>query len=102
MEVLGCVGAIIVWIAAVILRGWVLTVMWGWFMVPVFNAPSISIAAGLGISMIVSFLTSEHKPATKSETPKSEAWLRLAEQLVFAILYPLLTLAVGYIVQLFM
>ena len=36
------IGALLVPLA--ILRGWVLSILWGWFMVPVFGLPALGIA----------------------------------------------------------
>ena len=38
-------------------RGYVLSIIWGWHIVPVFGLPAISVATGWGISVIVGFLT---------------------------------------------
>ena len=45
--------AIIVW------RGYVTSVLWGWFAVPVFNVPEISIPVAVGIAGTVAMLTHE-------------------------------------------
>lgn len=102
MEVLGCVGAVIVWVSTVVLRGWVLTVLWGWFVASTFNVRPLTITAAIGLSMIVAFLTAQYKPTKNTTSSKKNSWTMLAEQLVFAIIYPLLSLGIGYIVQLFM
>jgi len=47
-------------IVAMILNGYILSIMWGWFIVPVFEVKELSIAYAIGISITVAMLT--HKP----------------------------------------
>jgi len=44
-------------VIATILNGWVLTILWGWFIMPVFNFPALSLVPGIGLALIVSYLT---------------------------------------------
>ena len=77
-----------------ILRGYVLSVLWGWFVVPTFGLPALSIPIAIGISLILAFTT--HQISVKKEEDKS-----FGTQFSNIILYPLLTLAIGWIVTLF-
>ncbi|MBU4347936.1 hypothetical protein KJ671_00275 [Patescibacteria group bacterium] len=43
-----------------ILRGYVLSVLWGWFIVPVFHLPELTLAVAIGIAMIMSIITHQH------------------------------------------
>lgn len=87
-------------VVAAILRGWILTVLWGWFIVPL-GVPSISIATALGIVIIIDMLV--HRPDT-SETKKDKV-TSVPELLgiVFskAFLSPLITLGLAAIVAAF-
>lgn len=76
-----------------IIRGLVVSYMWGWFMVPIFALPEISIVPAIGIAMTLSYLI-KGLPEVKKEEWK-EILLRNA-------LGPLSVLSVGYIVHLFM
>ena len=101
MEILGCFGSIVILLAAVILNGWALSVMWGWFIIPVFNAPPLDIAPAIGLAMVVSFLTARRKTESRTKGEKGK-WENLLTELAIAVLYPLMALAFGYVVQLFM
>jgi hypothetical protein len=39
-----------------LLRGALLQLLWGWFVVPVFHLPSLSLVQALGIALVVTFL----------------------------------------------
>lgn len=86
-------------VVAAILRGWILTVLWGWFIVPL-GVPSISIATALGIVIIIDMLV--HRPDT-SETKDKVATVPELLGIVFskAFLSPLITLGLAAIVASF-
>ena len=69
-------------------------------MVPVFDAPNLSIAAAIGLSAVVGFLTSDH---AKEKGEKAD---NMTEAVFIAALraigVPALYLGVGYVVHLFM
>lgn len=77
-----------------ILSGWVLSVLWGWFIVPAFHLPALSIPAAIGVSLIAGKLTHQFQHEPENAKP----WKVLA----FGILSPFMTLAMGYVVRSFM
>ena len=76
-----------------IVRGFVLSYLWTWFLVP-FGLPEIGVAWAIGLSMIVAYLT--HEGAYTG--PADEAWGKFAGSLFS----PFLLLLFGYIVHSFM
>jgi hypothetical protein len=80
----------------IIFQGWVLTVLWSWFVAPTFNLPELSIAVAIGLSLVVSMFktyTASNKELTQNE--------KLTNALA-TVLVPLFTLFFGWIVHLFM
>jgi hypothetical protein len=106
-SVFGCLG---VWVALVfvlvfgpILNGWVLSILWDWFIVYQFGLPSISIPVAIGISLTASMLTSRPKLDNTKSTGKSNSNLEnFAELFGIGFGTPLLILFLGYIVKLFL
>ena len=86
-------GLIVLMIVAYLLNGVVLKLLWGWFMVPTLGLPVISLVQAIGIGIVISFLTQQHIPRDEDEKKKL---------LVFEILKPVFTIAVGWVVHLFM
>jgi hypothetical protein len=84
-------------VVASILRGWVLSILWAWFVVP-FGCPHIDIAHAIGISMVVSFLTYQH---IESDSDKSGLEQTIA-LCVSGLLQSLFALGLGWIVHSFM
>ena len=85
-------------IVSSIWNGYVLTVLWGWFVVPTFHLPVLTLAPAIGIALVIGFMT--HRPDVKSdETPIGEKIIRAS---IDAILYPLIALIIAWVVHLFM
>jgi hypothetical protein len=81
-----------------ILNGFALTVMWGWFIVPVFELPALAIVPAIGLALVAGFLT--HQPMEqRTDQLISDT---LLDSLVFSVLRPLEFLFIGWIVSLFL
>ncbi len=94
--VLGLVvaGVLLAALSAVV-NGWVLSILWGWFMVPTFGLPALSIPAAIGVALVVHYLTSEFNDAKDPE----RKWY---VPLIYALTKPLCALLVGAIVHSFL
>jgi hypothetical protein len=86
--------AVIGLVISTMFRGFILSVLWGWFMVPIFNLPVLAIAPAIGLSVIVTFLTAS-LPDEKSERSFSFA-------IGYSLVFSALSLLIGYVVTLFM
>jgi putative Mn2+ efflux pump MntP len=76
------------------LRGWAIKVLWGWFVVPVFGLPALTVMSAIGVSMVIVALNPNYsKPNTKDDT----ALERAAFTLFMAILFPLMSVGIGII-----
>lgn len=64
-----------------ILRGFVISKLWAWFVTSSFGIPSIGIAASIGISLLVSYLTYQYSH-TEDKRP-------FAEKMTSMLLLPL-------------
>lgn len=79
-----------------LLRGYAMYKCWGWFMVPTFGLPTLSIIQALGVGLTVGVL---HPHPFSSNKDDEEKWYK---PLVMQLLYPIVVLAVGYIYHCFM
>lgn len=94
----------ILWILAVILgvgatvwKGYVMTILWSWFLIPAFGFPILSIPVAIGITMVIALCVAV--PSKKSETDPG----KLAGMVVaYGYLVPLFSLGIGWIVKQFM
>ncbi len=80
--------------AQALLEGICVSLLWGWFMVPLFDLPSIGVAGGIGMAVLGSLLSNSAPPAKSSD----EALYRT----LLSFVNPVLLLAIGYIAHLFM
>ncbi|MGC9605262.1 MAG: hypothetical protein ABSF56_00680 [Minisyncoccia bacterium] len=80
-----------------ILDGFVLSVLWGWFVVPVFHLPVLKIIPAMGISMIVGYLTM-HSGSYNEEVERGWGYM-LYLSLGTSLLYALLALSFGWVLH---
>ena len=82
-----------------LLRGYVLSILWRWFMVPTLGLPALSIPQAIGIALVVGMLThqSHHYPENKDEKTSTKVVRSLGP-----FVAPFATLLVGWIVHQFM
>jgi len=81
-----------------LLRGYVLTVLWGWFIVPTFHLPQLSLAAAIGVALVVHFTT--HQVDIKNDG--FEWGERIQRVFLWVVLMPVAALSLGWVIHLFM
>ena len=83
-----------------LINGLVLSNLWGWFVVPTFGLPQLSLVPAIGVAMVVRFLTHQYieSPEKKEKKDSTERWTGL----VVTLFSPFITLLFGWIVHLFM
>jgi hypothetical protein len=98
-SLIACLGVILGFILIpliAILQGWVFTVLWGWFVVPTFHAPELSIAVAIGLTIVVGMF--RRVDIDMREKTSNE---KLTEAIA-TIVMPFVFLFLGWIVTLFM
>jgi len=83
-----------------VLSAWVITIMWSWFVVPVFALPLLTKAQALGLSLLVGYITWQYTN-TNSDS-ESGPWKWFGRAVGLAIFRPLLVLAISWVVHLFL
>jgi len=100
VRIVGWISTVLfTFVVIVALRGWVLTKLWGWFVVTTFGLAQISIPQAIGLSLLVIFFQREQKTEkTGADWFKSEfagvCWRGIAG--------PLACLGFGWIYSLFL
>ena len=79
--------------------GYVLSILWTWFLVPTFHIHTITIPCAIGLNLIVSMLVVKSQDIETSKEKKASS--ALAQGLAMSIVYPLVILAMGAIVHTF-
>jgi len=82
----------------ILLVGFVFLTFWGWFVVPTFDLPTLTLPAAIGIALAVQFIT-KHTPLTSEERTDKEFWEDWAARTFFI---PAFALGIGWVVHLFM
>lgn len=88
----------LVWFAALLFfsavwSGYVLTILWGWFIVPAFKLPILSIPVAIGMTLIIRYLTSGG--GSHIEKKENKEW---HTTFIIAFAKPLAVLFLGWIV----
>lgn len=94
IAVAGVLGLIVLVFLEFLLKGWVLSVMWLWFMVP-FGLPAIGIAWSVGVAMIVGVMA---KQTDYKQDDRPTDW----DKVVIAYIVPFVILGIAWIVHQFM
>jgi hypothetical protein len=80
--------------------GYVLSVLWAWFVASQFiGAPSLSIPAAIGLAITVRYLTINHRTDPNDKRPAAE---KITEGVVTSFVNPAFALLFGYVVHLFL
>lgn len=85
-------GTLIVITATSLWQGFVLKLLWGWFVSPIFGLPKLAFMSAAGLLLLTSFLTAHHIPRTNEQT---------IEALNSHFSMPALVLCVGWIFHFF-
>jgi len=86
---IGIIGFIAV---AAIWRGYVVSVLWGWFAVPLLHLPPMGVAQAMAIGLLASVLTHQYVP---SDSDKEDWW----KQFFYIALMPLAALLIAWILK---
>lgn len=78
-----------------VLSGWAISILWKWFIFPVFDLRIISIPEAIGISLIIAHLT--HQTPTNKDG-RDHPFL---SSILTSMLKPLCAVCIGWIVKLF-
>ena len=88
--------------ASTLFSGFVLATLWGWFLVPTLHVGAITTLQAAGISVVVKFLTYQVNIKELLDTDEGpDKWKKPAAGVIFAFVYPLLTLLVGWVIHQF-
>ena len=83
-------------IGCTILSGYVLSILWAWFIVSTFGLPLLTVPVAIGVMLVVGYLT---KQSDFNNSDREDYQKRMN---VVQIVKPLSALAVGWIIKLFM
>ena len=100
----GCLGIILFAIASVffgaVASGWVLSIVWAWFVMPLFPlVPILTIPQAIGFSLVTGMLAGSSSQTDNKERTTGEAIVHL---LAIAFGRPIMILVIAYIIKSFL
>lgn len=97
LSVGGVLAFLVLWASSVALSGWVLTILWSWFISPTFNLPLLTFGQALGVSLIAG-MVSHQLNRDEFSTKKDESHLKtIGISLSWLYLRPLALLFFGWL-----
>lgn len=98
---LGLVAILVLVVYSVCLSGWAFSLLWGWFIVPVFGAPMLLVSQAIGISLVVTYLT--HHDRVSSKKKEGETFTSVMIEIILtATIKPLFAVGMGWLITLFL
>lgn len=89
----GCVGMLLTIPTLAALRGWTMSILWGWFVVPIFHVDPLTIPRAMGLSVFAGIFYSS---SFAQEDPK---WASFGKKAIIWFVAPFLSLFTGWIVK---
>lgn len=77
-----------------VVSGYVLSILWGWFVAPLFGVPELGVINAIGLAIIIAYMTRGESSVEKNED--------IIIKIVNAFLKPSFALLIGWLVTLFM
>ena len=87
--VLGVLTLMIIW------QGYVLSILWDWFIAPDFHITALGLAEAIGLTLIINYLTKS------VDTDKKYELSDLGRKVFSSITMPLVALGIGWVVHFF-
>lgn len=98
---LGLFWSIVFIFLGVLLDAWVVMLLWGWFIVPVFNLPALGYLQAMGVSLVIGYLTFQ-SPADEKKKDGPNLKDQTIHWLTYDVYVRLFCLFIGWIVHFFL
>lgn len=103
-KVWGCFGMfiafVVILVLSTVLGGWVMSILWAWFVVPTLGLPAISIVEAIGLTMAIRVLVNGYGSTSNKKYDDLSDLIANMVTVLFGM--PLMLLGIGYIIHLFM
>ena len=86
-------------VVATLLKGYLLSVMWRWFMVPILSLPQLSVVQAIGIVLVVAMLTHQNHGYHED---KDQSMAKQVKTIIAPLLELLIAFLVGWVVHHYM
>lgn len=100
-KLVSCLGYTVISIGTIVyatlVSGLVLAVLWGWFMVPIFKLPELTMMQAVGIGYVVSYMTQRVDMSSKDE--ENSIGMKLVKAFMAVTGKAVVFLVFGYIIK---
>lgn len=96
MKFIGIITAVIfTTVVSAIWSGYVFNILWAWFIMDIFKLPSLSTPLAIGIMLVIKFATYQY---SYTEAEEGEREKKLIAVIWFSMMYPAISLLMGWII----
>lgn len=96
------IGGLVVLVGADLLNGWVLSILWRWFIVPTFNLPHLQVVPAMGIAVVVSHLTGHGGRSNSQDDDEESLGETVVKNVFYSVITSFLALFVGWVIHFFL
>jgi len=94
----GCLVLLLAMPLGILIKGWALKILWGWFVAPLFHLPYLTAAQAFGIACFTGLLLKGLSASeTKSET--ADIWTVVGNGLSTILLSPVISVGFGWLIK---
>ena len=97
VALLGILAMVAIVVGSAIWHGYVFSVLWGWFAVPAFGLPALSLAMSIGVALLANYAT-YHRVTVPSD-PNKDTGDKVIDSVAHIIAYPLIVLIMGWVIK---
>jgi len=98
---LGCLTLPLVLVLSALVNGLVLSVLWRWFMVPIFHMQVLTVAQAIGVCITLRSFTASASESSGDDEP-FDVWGYIRRALTTIVMRPAVILGIGYVVKAFL
>lgn len=91
-NVLATIGVVIAFFGDILFGAFVLSKVWGWYIVPAFNAPELTIATAVGLKLVMKALNGVKLPSDSDSSDRG-----LINEIILGFIFNVMLLALSYI-----
>ena len=95
----GCTLVVVALIGGIVGQGLALSILWRWFITPIFGLPVLTMAQAYGIALVFCALRGYREPAQTDKDAKTSVATGVWKLLIIIVVHPGILVGIGWIVK---
>ncbi len=102
---LGCIGIIILFVFmmgySIVVGGYVISILWAWFITPIFAIPVPAIIACSGLAVFTSYITGVASNSAVAAAKRKDEGSDSSYMVIVGLIHPWMVLGLGWLIHQF-